>query len=86
MVGRLSKSAVAKSTEPKEISETIMKASWETVPEATMKFLSDNGGEFTNNMSLNMCEKMNIQVMHTATYLPFINGQCERIRQLLMSW
>lgn len=47
------------------------------------KFLCGNGDEFANNVFLEMCENMNIQVMHTAAYSPFSNGLCERDHALI---
>ena len=42
------------------------------------KFLADNGGEFANEEFTDMCENLNIRVMHTAAQSPFSNGLCER--------
>ena len=33
---------------------------------APLKIFCDNGGEFANQTFLDMCENMNIEVMHTA--------------------
>ena len=78
MVTRFSKSCVIKSKEPKEIVDKIMETWLGTGLGAPVKFLCDNGGEFANTAFLEMCENMNIQVMHTAAYSPFSNGLCER--------
>ena len=45
------------------------------VPE---KILVDNGGEFSSEYFKDMCENLNIIVMHTAAHSPFSNGVCER--------
>ena len=42
------------------------------------KFLADNGGEFANEEFIDMCENLNIRMMHTAAASPFSNGLCER--------
>ena len=42
------------------------------------KFLVDNGGEFSGDYFKDMCENLNIMVMHTAADSPFSNGICER--------
>lgn len=42
------------------------------------KFLADNGGEFANEEFYDMCENLNIRMMHTAAESPFSNGLCER--------
>lgn len=78
MATRFSKSCVTKSKEPKEIVEKVVETWLGTGLGAPKKFLCDNGGEFANNMFLDMCENTNIQVMHTAAYSPFSNGLCER--------
>ena len=78
MATRFSKSCVARSKEPKEIVEKIIETWLGTGLGAPMKFLCDNGGEFANNTFLDMCENMNIRVMHTAAHSPFSNGLCER--------
>ena len=78
MATRFSKSCVTKSKDPKEIVEKIMETWLGTGLGAPVKFLCDNGGEFANNIFMDMCENMNIQVKHTAAYSPFSNGLCER--------
>lgn len=78
MATRFSKACVTRSKEPKEIVEKILETWLGTGLGAPVKFLCDNGGEFANNIFLEMCENMNIQVMHTAAYSPFSNGLCER--------
>ena len=45
---------------------------------APEKILCDNGGEFANSEFLDMCENLNIRVMHTAAESPYSNGICER--------
>ena len=45
---------------------------------APAKFLADNGGEFANVEFKDMCENLNIEVLHTAAESPWQNGLCER--------
>ena len=42
------------------------------------KFLSDNGGEFSNERFREMNEKLNIETATTAAESPFSNGMVER--------
>lgn len=77
MATRFSKSCITRSKEPTEIVEKIMEIWLRTCLGPPMKFLCYSGGEFANNSFLEMCENVNIQVMHTAAYSPFINGLCE---------
>ena len=45
---------------------------------APSKFIADNGGEFANKEYKEMCESLNIEVLHTAAESPWQNGLCER--------
>ena len=47
------------------------------------KFLSDNGGEFSNDSFREMCEKLNIESTTTAAESPFSNGIVERHNLIL---
>ena len=47
------------------------------------KFLSDNGGEFSNDLFREMCEKLNIVSTTTAAESPFSNGIVERHNLIL---
>ena len=42
------------------------------------KFLTDNGGEFCNHHFMEMCHKMGIKVLTTASESPWSNGMVER--------
>ena len=42
------------------------------------KFLSDNGGEFSNDLYTELCHFLNTEVCSTAAYSPFSNGIVER--------
>ena len=75
---RFSRSCITRSKEPKEIVEAIITTWLGSGLGAPKKFLCDNGGEFANNIFLDLCENMNIEVMHSAAYSPFSNGVCER--------
>ncbi|XP_045105480.1 uncharacterized protein LOC123500989 [Portunus trituberculatus] len=78
MATRFSKSCVTRSKEPKEIVEKLIETWLGSGLGAPRKFLCDNGGEFANSTFLDMCENMNICIMHTAAHSPFSNGLCER--------
>ena len=78
MATRFSRSCIVKSKEPKVIVEKIIEIWLGTGIGAPEKVLCDNGGEWANNTFLELCEQMNIRVMHTAAYSPFSNGLCER--------
>ena len=78
MATRFSRSCILKSKDPKVIVEKILEIWLGTGIGAPEKFLCDNGGEFANKTFLELCENMNIRVMHTAAYSPFSNGLCER--------
>ena len=47
------------------------------------KFLSDNGGEFNNDIYREMNEKLNIEIATTAAESPFSNGTVERHNLIL---
>ena len=48
------------------------------------KFMSDNGGEFSNDLFREMNEKLNIETATTAGESPFSNGTVERHNKTLM--
>ena len=50
---------------------------------APKQFLSDNGGEFSNEKYREMNEKLNIETLTTAAESPFSNGVVERHNQIL---
>ena len=56
---------------------------WVYVFGAPKSTLSDNGGEFNNNLFLEMGELFDITVKCTATESPWSNGCCERQNQVL---
>ena len=47
------------------------------------RILSDNGGEFNNNLFREMCEQLNIEVLSTAAESPWSNGITERHNALV---
>ena len=64
-----------------KLPETIIKELfriWIAVYGVPEKFLSDNGGEFSNSKFRELCEKVNITVHTTAAEAPWSNGLCER--------
>ena len=73
MATRFSRSGIVKSKDPKVIVEKILEIWLGTGIGPPGKILCDNGGEFANKTFLELCENMNIQVMHTAAYSPFSN-------------
>ena len=75
---RFSRSSIIRSKDPNEVVESIIVTWLGSGLGAPMKFLCDNGAEFANNTFLDLCENMNIEVMHTSAYSPFSNGVCER--------
>ena len=75
---RFSRTCITRSKDPKVIVECIITTWLGSGLGAPRKFLCDNGGEFANNILLDLCENMNIEVMHTSAYSPFSNGICER--------
>ena len=78
MASRFSRSCVIKSKEPNVIVESVITQWIGSGLGAPLKILCDNGGEFSNQTFFDLCENMNIEVMHTAGYSPFSNGVCER--------
>ena len=48
-------------------------------------FLWDNGGEFDNNDTKELCEKFNIHIKTTAAESPWSNGLCERANAILQN-
>ena len=48
-----------------------------------LKFLSDNGGEFGNDVFREMNEKLNVQTLITAAESPFSNSTVERHNGIL---
>lgn len=75
---RFSRSAVIYSKEKRVIIDKVIEMWMGTGLGAPEKILCDNGGEFANSEFLDMCENLNIRVMHTAAESPFSNGICER--------
>ena len=74
---RYSAAITCKSKEPREIINGIMKC-WIAIFGPPTKFLTDNGGEFSNASFLEMAEALNIRVLTTAAESPWSNGLVER--------
>ena len=51
---------------------------WISIFGAPSKFFGDNGGEFSNEDYMELCEAINITIKKTAAEAPFSNGLCER--------
>ena len=75
---RFSRSAVIYSKEKRVIIDKIIEIWMGTGLGAPEKILCDNGGEWANMEFMDMCENLNIRIMHTAAESPFSNGICER--------
>ena len=45
--------------------------------------MSDNGGEFNNQLMVKLAELYNVKLITTAAYAPFCNGVCERHNQVI---
>ena len=74
---RYSAAWVCKSKAPKEIVSGIMRC-WVSIFGVPRKFLTDNGGEFANELFIEMAEQFGIRVMTTAAESPWSNGLVER--------
>ena len=75
---RFSISTIINSKESQVVIDKIMQCWIGTGLGSPARFLCDNGGEFTSAKFKDMCENLNITVMHTAAESPFSNGICER--------
>ena len=76
-VTRLSACAVIKDKKPETIIKELFRI-WIGVYGTPKRFLSDNGGEFSNGKFRELCEKLNVRVHTTAAESPWSNGLCER--------
>ena len=56
---------------------------WIAVFGCPLKVLSDNGGEFANQMFLDMCDNLNITFLTTAAEAPWSNGLVEKHNEVL---
>jgi transposase InsO family protein len=56
---------------------------WISIYGCPKSLFSDNGGEFNNNETRDMCENLNIHVITTAAYAPFSNGLLEKHNHVL---
>jgi len=45
--------------------------------------LTDNGGEFVNNLFKQVCEILKVKTMHTTSYHPQANGMVERVNRVV---
>ena len=79
---RFSASSVIRS----KVSEVVMKhifRTWVSIFGPPGKFLSDNGGEFSNEQFRDMCGAYNIIIKTTAAESPWSNELCERHNAIL---
>ena len=79
---RLSACAVIRSKKPEVIIREVFRI-WIGIYGCPEKFLSDNGGEFSNDAFRELCEKTNITVKTTGAEAPWSNGLCERHNRVL---
>ena len=80
MIDHLTRFSVAKpckSKLPEEIIKMICEG-WISIFGPPKKFLSDNGGEFSNEKFLQLAEQMNIRILTTSAESPWSNGLVER--------
>ena len=74
---RFSAAAVIYSKKKEVIVDQFFKV-WISIFGAPTRVLSDNGGEFSNEMFEDMCDNLNIKMMTTSAESPWSNGLCER--------
>ena len=74
---RLSACAPIRDKRPETIIRELFKI-WIQIYGFPRKFLSDNGGEFSNEKFRTMCGEVNVNVNTTAAESPWSNGLCER--------
>ena len=79
---RYSAAAVIPCKTKEVIIENIFKH-WISIFGCPKKFLSDNGGEFNNELFRNMAELLNVEVLTTAAESPWSNGITERHNALI---
>ena len=79
---RLSACSPIRSKQPDVIIKEIFRI-WISIYGCPEKFLSDNGGEFSNDHFRELCERFNITVKTTSAESPWSNGVCERHNQTL---
>ena len=63
---------MVKSKEKEDIAETLIK-NWIAIFGAPRVFLSDNGGQFNNELLREVCEQFNITIKSTAAEVPWSN-------------
>ena len=71
---------------PNKLPETVITAvfkSWITIFGAPRNILSDNGGEFSNELQLCLGDHFGVNINCTAAESPWSNGVCERMNYLL---
>ena len=78
MFTRFTTGRIIKSKKPSTIVDNVVQMWIGNGFGSPKKFLADNGGEFANEEFKDMCENLNIEVLHTAAESPWQNGLCER--------
>ena len=79
---RYSAAAVIRSKDKDVIAKKLCQI-WIAIFGSPHKFLSDNGGEFSNEVYRDLCENFNIFPATTAAESPWSNGTCERHNAVL---
>ena len=76
-VTRLSACAPIRDKKPETIIRELFRI-WIGIYGCPKRFISDNGGEFSNEKFRSLCEQLNVNVHTTAAEAPWSNGLCER--------
>ena len=79
---RYSQARLIKSKQQEVVTDAVMMM-WVAYFGAPHSFMSDNGGEFSNETYHEMCEKLNVVTATTAAESPFSNGMVERHNKVL---
>jgi transposase InsO family protein len=80
---RYSAACLIKTKRAEEIIKKVCSV-WITNFGAPAMFLTDNGGEFSNESFRELNEKFNVETATTAAESPFSNGTCERHHLILV--
>ncbi|XP_064629342.1 uncharacterized protein LOC135488628 [Lineus longissimus] len=79
---RFSAGAIVKRKLPQVFVQEFL-SHWISIFGPPTSLFSDNGGEFSNSETHDLCENFNIKVITTAAYAPFSNGLLEKHNHVL---
>ena len=79
---RYSVSVPLKTKKAEEVIDQVMK-SWIGVFGTMNAVLSDNGGEFNNELIREVASMLGVELLTTAAYSPWSNGLCERVHAVI---